>query len=579
MNIFRDLRIGARLAAGFGLVLLLLAFVAGIGALQVRSVNENVKYFTVDTEPSLKSAAAMRQSLEEIRRLEAQHIMAASDKEMDAFEKRIAEWRQTLAEQMKSHEALVSDETEGALLQAAKTRAGAYLAWWDKLRPVSRRTVGDPTAGAEAQKIYFADMRKDFNDTNDAVAKLWDHNEALASKMATQSQRDYEHSLLLLGALSLLAASCGVGAAWAITVSITRPIGRAVAVARQVAEGDLSARIEVAGRDESAELLNALKAMNANLQGLVGTVRASSDSIATAASQIASGNADLSQRTEEQASNLEQTAASMEELNATTRNNAESSRQASALASSASEIAQRGGALVDRVVATMQGIADSSRRIADIIGTIDGIAFQTNILALNAAVEAARAGEQGRGFAVVAGEVRTLARRSAEAAREIKALIGASVEKVDAGSSLVGDAGRTIGEVVQQVRRVSDIVGEISAAAHEQTSGIGQVNQAVTQLDQVTQQNAALVEESAAAAESLRLQAAQLVQAVSAFKVGDAAPARAAAATPAPAPAAKPRAPVAAAKAAAAVTKAAAAAPAVVPKPAAATAGDDWSEF
>jgi methyl-accepting chemotaxis protein len=301
--------------------------------------------------------------------------------------------------------------------------------------------------------------------------------------------------------------------------SITGGIDAAVTVARTVAAGDLSSRIEVGRHDEIGTMLTALKHMNENLVAIVGDVRNASESIATGSSQIAHGNADLSQRTEEQASNLEQTAASMEQIGATVRHNADTARRASELAEGASRVAARGGEVVGQVVATMDGITDSSRRITDIIGVIDGIAFQTNILALNAAVEAARAGEQGRGFAVVAGEVRSLAQRSATAAKEIKVLIGESVGKVENGTRLVADAGRTMGDIVDQVRRVSVLIAEISNASEEQSRGIGQIGDAVTQLDQVTQQNAALVEESAAAAESLRVQADALARTVGTFRL------------------------------------------------------------
>ncbi|MBT9457598.1 MAG: MCP four helix bundle domain-containing protein [Burkholderiaceae bacterium] len=340
-----------------------------------------------------------------------------------------------------------------------------------------------------------------------------------ADREYKESQETYEAVFwrtIIVAVLTLVVA--GV-MAWLLIAAITRGIGRAVQVAETVAAGDLSSRIEVQGSDEIGQLLGALKRMNDSLVGIVGKVRHSADSIATGSSEIASGAADLSQRTEEQAANLEQTAASMEQLTATVVQNTETARQATQLAASASTVAGQGGAIVGEVVNTMEAISASSKKIVDIIGVIDGIAFQTNILALNAAVEAARAGEQGRGFAVVASEVRSLAQRSAQAAKEIKTLIGDSVEKVDNGSRQVADAGKTMGDIVNQVKRVNDLIDEISHASTEQSSGIGQVGQAVNQLDQVTQQNAALVEESAAAAESLKHQAAELARTVVAFKL------------------------------------------------------------
>ncbi len=316
----------------------------------------------------------------------------------------------------------------------------------------------------------------------------------------------------LLGAIFL--------AIWIIR-AITVPLQRAVAVSRAVAAGDLSVVLHVQGRNETAQLLQALQEMLGSLRKVVTDVRSGSEGVASASSQIAQANHDLSARTEQQASALEETAASMEQLNSTVRQNADNARQANQLAMSASNVAERGGIVVSEVVETMKGINESSRRIADIIGVIDGIAFQTNILALNAAVEAARAGDQGRGFAVVSSEVRALAGRSADAAKEIKQLIGVSVERVDTGSVLVDQAGATMQEVVTAIRRVTDLMGEISAASNEQSQGVSQVGEAVTQMDQVTQQNAALVEEMAAAASSLRGQAQELVKTVDVFRTGD----------------------------------------------------------
>ena len=326
-------------------------------------------------------------------------------------------------------------------------------------------------------------------------------------------------SQTLLIALGLGALGIGALLARAIQRSVVLPLRYAIESVRRVAEGDLTQDVRSEGHDEVAELLTAVGQMQQRLREVVGGIRSGVDSVNTASVEIASGNVDLSARTEETSSSLQRAAAAMEQLTGTVKQSADSARQANQLAFSAAEVAQRGGTVVAQVVSTMDAINTSSKKIADIIGTIDGIAFQTNILALNAAVEAARAGEQGRGFAVVASEVRSLAQRSAEAAKEIKGLIGASVEKVEGGSRLVADAGRTMSEIVSSVQRVSDIIGEISAAAAEQSDGIGQINGSVNQLDEMTQQNAALVEQSAAAAESLKEQATRLAQVVGTFRL------------------------------------------------------------
>jgi len=327
-------------------------------------------------------------------------------------------------------------------------------------------------------------------------------------------------SQMLLGAGAVIAIVLGALLATIVTRSIVKPVQQGRLAAEKIADGDLTQVLDTRATDETGQLLHALATMQGKLATIVSNVRRNAEGVATASAEIAHGNNDLSARTEQQASALEQTSASMEQLGSTVRQNADNARQANQLAMSASTVAAQGGDVVAQVVQTMKGINDSSRKIADIISVIDGIAFQTNILALNAAVEAARAGEQGRGFAVVASEVRSLAGRSADAAKEIKALIGTSVERVEAGSALVDRAGTTMTEVVQAIRRVTDIMGEISAASSEQSTGVAQVGEAITQMDQATQQNAALVEESAAAADSLRTQAAQLVEAMAVFHTG-----------------------------------------------------------
>ena len=363
-----------------------------------------------------------------------------------------------------------------------------------------------------------------------SFAPVVDQYNAVADKMVSyQVQRSADQAAEAAGLIQsyrttvLVAGVAGLALlvlmSWVVVRRIRRSLAEVASVAQRIGEGDLSQPVQAQGRGEVAQMMRAMEVMQSSLVRIVGDVRHSSDSIATGSSEIAAGNADLSQRTEEQASNLEETAASMEQITSTVKNNADTAQRAAVLAGTASAAAVKGGEVVGQVVATMQDISAASRKITDIIAVIDGIAFQTNILALNAAVEAARAGEQGRGFAVVASEVRSLAGRSADAAKEIKALINASVAKVEDGTQLVGHAGQSMDDIVAQVQRVSDLIAEISGATGEQTIGISQVGEAVTQLDQVTQQNAALVEQSAAAAESLKHQAARLAEVVSVFRL------------------------------------------------------------
>ena len=384
----------------------------------------------------------------------------------------------------------------------------AALKQFDPANPESYKILDKAVAGMDRAPTKKIDEIVDFIDSQSRK------NAAEAVAAAEAANRSATTTLL---AVLLVTTAVGAAIVWWIVKGITRPLDQAIDIAKTVAAGDLRCDVDIRTKDEVGELLTALKQMSGNLSDIVSRVRHGTETIASASSEVATGSMDLSTRTEQQASSLEETASSMTELTSTVRQNNENATQARKLADEASNVAVRGGATVSEVVQTMGAINESSRKIVDIIGVIDGIAFQTNILALNAAVEAARAGEQGRGFAVVAGEVRNLAHRSAAAAKEIKELIGDSVERVEAGSRLVGEAGVTMEEVVNSVRRVTSIIGEIAIATGEQRDGIEQISDAITQMDSVTQQNAALVEEAAAAAEALQQQAASLAEAVSVF--------------------------------------------------------------
>jgi len=405
-----------------------------------------------------------------------------------------------------------------AALQKAKPLVKSYIAAAEQVIKAAKEDVPAAQKRVPALQAAFSELETQMAALSESIEKGGEvlNEHAKASVGETQ--------LAIAVALVLATVLMGLAAVW-LARRMTQPMTHALGVAERLAQGDLTAEIHPAGNHEMVQLLQAMARMQASFAGIVRDVKVNADEVASASTQIAQGNQDLSGRTEQQASSLQQTAATMDELGANVRSNADNAQQANQLALGASAVAVKGGEMMGQVVQTMSGINDSSRKIADIIGVIDGIAFQTNILALNAAVEAARAGEQGRGFAVVAGEVRSLAQRSAEAAREIKGLIGASVERVEQGTALVGQAGQTMDEIVGAIRRVTDIVGEISSASAEQSSGVNEVGRAVTQMDQATQQNAALVEQSAAAAESLSQRARKLVQAVEAFKLSGSGPA------------------------------------------------------
>ncbi|MEJ7688534.1 MAG: methyl-accepting chemotaxis protein [Variovorax sp.] len=512
MNFLSNVRIGTRLAIGFGLVLVLTVAAAGFALVSARSNAEATRIM-------------MQSPLVKERLISDWYVLTYSAIARTAMIARTTDdtlpvvFADVISDSVKKGSAVMGKVQALLVVDSEKEIFKSIV----DLR-VKYQTAKDVVMKAKAGGNAVETERL-FNDTFTPAAKAYEGKllELLADqrgaidRMSNEIDQANARSFNLRIVLTLLTVLIGAFFAFVISRSITRPLAHAVKVAQTVAGGDLSARIEVQSRDETGQLMQALKNMNESLAKVVGEVRSGTDTIATASGQIAAGNHDLSSRTEEQASSLQQTAASMEELTSTVKQNADNARQANQLAVSASEVAVRGGSVVNQVVDTMGSINASSRKIVDIIGVIDGIAFQTNILALNAAVEAARAGEQGRGFAVVASEVRNLAQRSAAAAKEIKTLIGDSVDKVEEGSKQVAEAGKTMNEIVDSVRRVTDIMGEITAASQEQTSGIEQINHAITQMDQVTQQNAALVEEASAAAQSLQEQAGSLVQAVSVF--------------------------------------------------------------
>ena len=527
-----DLKIGIRLGGAFAAVLALVAVML-VSALWQLGRIADAKTAMMDAAHSVNLAQQWLRGTEgnAVRtRAKASTADPAEEAYYDAAMKRTSAG---ISKTQKELEAMVDAGKGKELMDAVASQRSRYTGLRDEgFKRKAAMGAADPEVQAFFRDKVLPEVDK-YVATVQAVVTYEESLSAAAQASIDALNASARQILVVLGASAL---AIGAVFGWLLTRSITRPLGHAVDLARQVASGDLTARIDVASRDEVGALLDALKTMNGSLLKTVTEVRAGTETIVTASQQIATGNLDLSTRTEHQASSLEETASSMEELTSTVRQNADNARQANMLARNASEIAAHGGEVVSQVVATMASINESSKKIGDIIAVIDGIAFQTNILALNAAVEAARAGEQGRGFAVVASEVRNLAQRSAGAAKEIRTLIGDSVAKVDAGGRLVDQAGATMQEIVQGIARVTDIMSEIASASAEQTVGIEQINEAITQMDGVTQQNAALVEEAAAAATSLQDQAATLARLVSVFNVGDGgAAAGAGSARPAPA--------------------------------------------
>ncbi|GGC10549.1 methyl-accepting chemotaxis protein [Oxalicibacterium flavum] len=508
---FADMKVGTKLTLGFGVTALLALLIAAASLFQIDSIGKVVHDQNLLRTQQLERLYVAREALGQTG-LAARNAYIFTDpadaaRELDILDRQKDIYLQAL-EQLTP---LLKDD---AAFQ--KARNGLLVMARELERPRQFRESGRMTEFGDFLVNECSPLRRQIVTDIDAVL---DNIQASVDARSADADRVSRQAFLIISVAAGAAILLGLGLGVAISRAITVPLRQAVRVAQTVAGGDLTSRIDVRSRDETGQLLQSLKDMNASLARIVDEVRSGTASIASASQQIANGNLDLSSRTEQQAGSLEETASSMEQLTATVRQNADNARQANDLSHDASEIAVKGGAAVQQMVVTMGGINDSARKITDIIGVIDGIAFQTNILALNAAVEAARAGEEGRGFAVVAGEVRNLAQRSAAAAKEIKILIADSVGQVETGSRLVEQAGATMTEVVASVKRVTAIMSEIMAASQEQSAGIEQINEAITQMDHVTQQNAALVEEAAAAADALREQAGKLEDSVRIFRL------------------------------------------------------------
>jgi len=556
-----NLKIGKRLALGFGVVCAMLVLMAALSNAMLARVNAGTDEIVNGRMPKIEMTGHMQADINDIA-IAIRNMMLTDDPaDRDKLVEEVMEHRRSINGILAALDKSLVSARGKELLAQMKLETANYASGQDKLIRLIKLDELDA-----ARSLLKSELRPLLVRLKKATADQSALQKQIALDAAAEAARTYRSTSMLMWGLGIAALALAAAVAWWITRSITRPVAKALHVANTVAAGDLTSRIEVETRDELGQLLQALKTMNESLARTVGVVRTGTDTIAVAAAQVAAGSQDLSSRTEQQAGALEETASSMEELTSTVRQNADNARQANVLAEAASNVAARGGQVIGQVVGTMGEINASANQINDIIGVIDGIAFQTNILALNAAVEAARAGEQGRGFAVVAGEVRNLAQRSANAAKEIKALIGASTDKVASGSKLVAEAGATMQEIVDSVRRVTDIMAEISSASMEQTSGIEQINQAVVQMDETTQQNAALVEEAAAASSQMQEQAALLARAVAVFQIG------AAQAAPAAEQAKAPSAPVPT------LPKPVAVRPAAVKAKATATAGD-WEEF
>ncbi|MDY7578216.1 methyl-accepting chemotaxis protein [Herbaspirillum sp. RTI4] len=511
-----NLRIGQRLTLSFSLIVALLVIIATLTFAQIGELSNSINKINNESYPKTMLAHVIKDQLNLTARNLRNLLLLSDPAKMKLESDNIINTTRIISETLDKLSLLVKSEEGRNTIANLLVLRSQFLPVRNKL--IAQIALPERNRQLE-QDILLNEIRPVQGAYLAGLDQLIEHESAMMTKAGTASADKARQTQYLVLILAFAAVIISGIVAWLATRSITVPLNKAVLIARKVADGDLSSEITVDSKDETGQLLSALRDMNSGLVNIVSQVRSGTSAIAIASAQIATGNLDLSGRTEEQASSLEETASAMEQITSAVNQNADNSRQGNQMAVSASDLAIEGGKVVSGVIDTMVAISTSSRKIVDIISVIDGIAFQTNILALNAAVEAARAGEQGRGFAVVASEVRSLAQRSAAAAKEIKALIDDSVIQVGNGTTLVQQAGATMAEVVASIKRVSDIVAEINAASQEQSSGIQEVNLAITQMDDVTQQNAALVEEAAAAAASLRSQASELEQVVSIFKL------------------------------------------------------------
>jgi methyl-accepting chemotaxis protein len=522
MQWFLNLKIARKLLLSSSAILLITAMLGLFSISQLRVLNTSVNDVVSNWMPSAILSSSINTDTSDFRLLELQHVFSDDDATMTVIDRKIAALGGVIESKRSGYVKFIASAEEKKLFDSFSKEWDIYLVENKKLLELSRNKQT-----AEAVALANGISEKAYASASDNLLKLVELNSVGGKQAGDIAKQVYASSLAWIAGGIVVALVLGLVVALWVARIVSAPLERALQVARTVAAGDLTSQIDVRSNDETGLLMGALKEMNDSLLKIVGEVRAGTDTIATASNQISAGNLDLSSRTEQQASSLEETASSMEELTSTVKQNADNAREATKLAETASSTAVKGGAVVAQVVETMGSINASSTKIVEIISVIDGIAFQTNILALNAAVEAARAGEQGRGFAVVAGEVRNLAHRSAAAAKEIKELINNSVAQVGIGSQLVDQAGTTMTDIVDSVRRVTNIMTEISSASQEQTAGIEQINEAITQMDTVTQQNAALVEQAAAAAGALQDQAQSLLNSVRIFKLGSHAPAQA----------------------------------------------------